>query len=116
MLKIDYSNDLVKYAEVPILKNGQILGILKVNYAVLDFDNNDLSITEREDISNIDNQILAGSFSENKVERIKTVWAKVMREVGTLNAGTMLYKNIFMLAPETKQLFPKFKHLKDDLL
>jgi len=39
-----------------------------------------------------------------------------MKEVGTLNAGTMLFKNVFMLAPETKQLFPKFRHLKDDLL
>jgi len=31
MLKIDYANNLVKYAEVPILKNGEIIGILKVN-------------------------------------------------------------------------------------
>lgn len=39
-----------------------------------------------------------------------------MRDLGTAKAGTMLYYNLFMLAPSTKNLFPKFKDLSNEQL
>jgi len=79
----------------------------------VDYDNNNLTNQERQDLSHI---IKAASFSGNKVQRINKVWAKIMKDIGTVKTGTMLYYNLFMLAPETKNLFPKFSNMEGEQL
>jgi len=53
----------------------------------VDYDNNNLTNQERQDLSHI---IKAASFSVNKVQRINKVWAKIMKDIGTVKTGTML--------------------------
>lgn len=104
MMKIDYTSNKPQTMTVPLMKSEDILGLLSVEYTVLDVDVNADSLI-KEQVSILDELVTIASMTGNKISEIQRVWKGMVAKVGNVKLGVVLFKNVFALAPNMQDYF-----------